>query len=47
MSVEVIEVLKFRGHEVNTVQQFGISWCFTAVMLDHETENKIAAANPC
>ena len=46
LSAEVIESLTSRGHEINLTDIFGISGCSTAVMLDPDTGNRIAAADP-
>ncbi len=43
---EVIEDMKNRGHDVNVMPPFRISGCATAVLLDPETGNRIAAADP-
>jgi len=42
----VIEAMRERGHDVNVVPPFRISGCATAVMLDPDTGNRIAAADP-
>lgn len=42
----VIEALETLGHDVTAVRPFGISGCATAVMLDPETGNRIAGADP-
>ncbi|MFL2840609.1 MAG: gamma-glutamyltransferase family protein [Pseudohongiellaceae bacterium] len=42
----VIEELISRGHVVNLTEIFGISGCSTAVLLDPDTGNRIAAADP-
>ena len=42
----VIEELISRGHVVNLTELFGISGCSTAVLLDPDTGNRIAAADP-
>lgn len=46
IGAEVINELRKRGHDVNVVPPFRISGCATAVMLDPETGNRIAAADP-
>ena len=46
LDAEVIAEMRRRGHDVNVVPPFGISGCATAVMLDPETGNRIAAADP-
>ena len=43
---DVINEMRKRGHDVNVVPPFKISGCATAVMLDPETGNRIAAADP-
>jgi gamma-glutamyltranspeptidase/glutathione hydrolase len=43
---EVIDEMRRRGHEVNVVPPFRISGCATAVMLDPQTHNRIAAGDP-
>ncbi len=46
LPAQVIRALEGRGHEVTTVRPFGISGCATAVMLDPDTGNRIAGADP-
>ncbi|MDG2089961.1 MAG: gamma-glutamyltransferase family protein [Gammaproteobacteria bacterium] len=46
LSAEAIEELIARGHIVNQTDIFGISGCSTVVMLDQDTGNRIAAADP-
>ena len=43
---DVINEMRRRGHDVNVVPPFKISGCATAVMLDPDTGNRIAAADP-
>ncbi len=43
---DVINEMRMRGHDVNVVPPFRISGCATAVMLDPDTGNRIAAADP-
>lgn len=43
---EVIDEMRRRGHEVNVVPPFRISGCATAVMVDPQTGNRIAAGDP-
>ena len=43
---DVINEMRKRGHDVNVVPPFKISGCATAVMLDPDTGNRIAAADP-
>ena len=42
----VIESMRERGHDVTIVPPFKVSGCATAVMLDPDTGNRIAAADP-
>lgn len=42
----VIDEMRRRGHDVNVVRPFSVSGCATAVMLDPDTGNRIAAADP-
>jgi gamma-glutamyltranspeptidase/glutathione hydrolase len=42
----VINDLRARGHEVNKVRTNSISSCATAVLLDPQTGNRIAGADP-
>ncbi len=46
LPAQVIRALERRGHEVTTVRPFGISGCSTVVMLDLDTGNRIAGADP-
>ena len=46
IGADVINEMRKRGHDVNVVPPFRISGCATAVMLDPETGNRIAAADP-
>jgi gamma-glutamyltranspeptidase/glutathione hydrolase len=46
IGADVINEMRRRGHDVNVVAPFKISGCATAVMLDPETGNRIAAADP-
>jgi len=43
---DVIAEMRRRGHEVTVVPPFRVSGCATAVMLDPNTGNRIAAADP-
>jgi gamma-glutamyltranspeptidase / glutathione hydrolase len=38
--------LQSRGHEVSRLRTFGMSGCATVVMIDSETGNRLAAADP-
>jgi len=42
----VIEDLRARGHDITKVRPYSISGCATAVLLDPETGNRIAGADP-
>lgn len=42
----VYEELRARGHRVGRLRPFGMSGCATAVMIDPETQNRLAAADP-
>jgi gamma-glutamyltranspeptidase/glutathione hydrolase len=42
----VIDELRARGHEITKVTPYTVSGCATAVLLDPETGNRIAAADP-
>jgi gamma-glutamyltranspeptidase/glutathione hydrolase len=42
----VIDELKARGHQVETIRQYGVSGCATAVMIDPATGNRLAGADP-
>ena len=42
----VYDELRARGHEVDRLRPFGMSGCATAVMIDPETQNRLAAADP-
>jgi gamma-glutamyltranspeptidase/glutathione hydrolase len=41
----VIDELKARGHQVETIRQYGVSGCATAVMIDPATGNRFAGAD--
>ena len=41
----VIKDLRQRGHDVETVEPFGVSGCATAVLVDPETGTRIAGAD--
>jgi len=43
--VEVFDELKKRGHDISTVDQYGVSGCATAVMIDPATGNRFAGAD--
>lgn len=43
---QVIRALERRGHEITTLQPFGISGCATVVMLASDTGNRLAGADP-
>lgn len=43
---QVIGAMRERGHDVTVVPPFKVSGCATAVMLDPDTGNRIAAADP-
>jgi len=43
---EVTEELRRRGHEINLVPPLGVSGCATAVMIDPNSTNRLAAADP-
>jgi gamma-glutamyltranspeptidase/glutathione hydrolase len=38
--------LQSRGHEVSRLRTFGMSGCATVVMIDPETGNRLAGADP-
>jgi gamma-glutamyltranspeptidase / glutathione hydrolase len=38
--------LRGRGHEITRVREHSISGCATAVLLDPQTGNRIAGADP-
>jgi gamma-glutamyltranspeptidase/glutathione hydrolase len=42
---EVQDELKARGHSISQVNQYGVSGCATAVMIDPATGNRFAAAD--
>jgi gamma-glutamyltranspeptidase/glutathione hydrolase len=42
---EIQEELKSRGHSISQVNQYGVSGCATAVMIDPATGNRFAAAD--
>ena len=42
----VYDELRARGHDVSRLRTFGMSGCATAVMIDPETGNRFAAADP-
>jgi gamma-glutamyltranspeptidase/glutathione hydrolase len=42
---EVFDELKKRGHDVTTIDQYGVSGCATAVMIDPATGNRFAGAD--
>jgi gamma-glutamyltranspeptidase / glutathione hydrolase len=42
----VVDELRARGHEITKVQPYTVSGCATAVLLDPETGNRIAGADP-
>jgi gamma-glutamyltranspeptidase/glutathione hydrolase len=46
VSDEIINELRTRGHEITKVQPYTVSGCATAVLLDPETGNRIAGADP-
>jgi gamma-glutamyltranspeptidase/glutathione hydrolase len=41
----VFDELKRRGHDVSTVEQYGVSGCATAVMIDPASGNRLAGAD--
>ena len=41
----VVDDLKTRGHQVETLRQYGVSGCATAVMIDPATGNRFAGAD--
>ena len=41
----VQDELKARGHSISQVNQYGVSGCATAVMIDPATGNRFAAAD--
>jgi len=41
----VQDELKLRGHSISQVNQYGVSGCATAVMIDPATGNRFAAAD--
>jgi gamma-glutamyltranspeptidase/glutathione hydrolase len=43
---DVYRELQARGHEVSRLRQFGMSGCATAVMIDPDSKNRIAGADP-
>ena len=42
---QVVDDLKIRGHQVETLRQYGVSGCATAVMIDPGTGNRFAGAD--
>ena len=46
MGAGVAEELRRRGHHVNDVPVLGVSGCATVVMVDPETSQRVAAADP-
>jgi gamma-glutamyltranspeptidase/glutathione hydrolase len=46
LDADVIAELRKKGHEIRVVPPFRVSGCATAVMLDPDTGNRIAAADP-
>jgi gamma-glutamyltranspeptidase/glutathione hydrolase len=45
ISNAVLEELKKRGHDATQIDQYGVSGCATAVMIDPATGNRFAGAD--
>jgi gamma-glutamyltranspeptidase/glutathione hydrolase len=45
ISTAVLEELKKRGHDATLIDQYGVSGCATAVMIDPATGNRFAGAD--
>ena len=46
ISDDVFNELKVRGHDVSRIRAFGMSGCATTVLIDPQTQNRFAAADP-